>query len=149
MTNPDDDSLRASDTDRQAVAEQLRAAQDEGRLSLAEYDERLRQAYAAVTFADLKPLTSDIPSTAPEKQDASAVTRRERGRMAPKWRSWAAVSLMLIGIWAVTSFPFDGPMSIWPIYPIGIWGVVLVVSTLFGSRSDGSRDDSDRDDSDR
>lgn len=144
MTSSDDDSPRASDADRQAVAEQLRAAQDEGRLSLGEYDERLRQAYAAVTSADLTSLTSDIPSTAPEQQDASAVTRRERGRTASKWRSWAAVSLMLIGIWAVTSFPFEGPMSFWPIYPIGIWGVVLVVSTLFGGRDDSDRDDSDR-----
>lgn len=48
--------------------------------------------------------------------------RLERGRMAPKWRSWPAVSLVLIGIWAVASFPFDGPMSFWPIYPTGIWG---------------------------
>lgn len=56
------DAVRASDADRTAVADRLRVALDEGRLGVDEYDERLRLAYAAVTYADLKPLTADLPA---------------------------------------------------------------------------------------
>ncbi|HKN99947.1 MAG TPA: DUF1707 domain-containing protein, partial [Pseudonocardiaceae bacterium] len=56
------DLIRASDADRTVVADRLRAALDEGRLTLSEYDERLRLAYAAVTYGDLAPLTADLPA---------------------------------------------------------------------------------------
>src|SRR5258708_6758814 len=56
-----DDRLRAADDDRQWVAERLRAALDQGRLRLAEYDERLRLAYQAQTYAELNLLLDDLP----------------------------------------------------------------------------------------
>ena len=49
----DEDRLRAADEDRQWVADRLRIALDQGRLRLAEYDDRLRLAYAATTYAEL------------------------------------------------------------------------------------------------
>jgi hypothetical protein len=54
--------LRISDKERHAVAEVLREAAGEGRLDLAELDERLEAAYAAKTYADLVPITSDLPT---------------------------------------------------------------------------------------
>src|SRR5690348_94593 len=56
-----DDRLRAADEDRQWVAERLRAALDQGRLRLAEYDDRLRLAYQAQTYAELNLLLDDLP----------------------------------------------------------------------------------------
>jgi hypothetical protein len=53
--------MRAADTDRDQTAELLRRAAAEGRLSFDELDERIGQAYAAKTFADLQALTSDLP----------------------------------------------------------------------------------------
>ena len=53
--------MRASDADRERVAEVLRTAVVEGRLDLAEVDERLRAVYAARTYADLEPITKDLP----------------------------------------------------------------------------------------
>jgi hypothetical protein len=53
--------LRVSDADRHKVAEILREAAGEGRLDLDELDERLESAYAAKTYADLVPITSDLP----------------------------------------------------------------------------------------
>ncbi len=53
--------LRVSDTDRHKVAEILREAAGEGRIDLAELDERLEVAYAAKTYADLVPITADLP----------------------------------------------------------------------------------------
>ena len=59
---PDRGHLRVSDQDRHRVAEVLREAAGEGRLEVAELDERLEAAYAAKTYADLVPLTSDLPT---------------------------------------------------------------------------------------
>jgi hypothetical protein len=53
--------LRVSDADRHQVAELLRVAAGEGRLDIDELEERLESAYAAKTFGDLVPLTSDLP----------------------------------------------------------------------------------------
>jgi uncharacterized protein DUF1707 len=53
--------MRAADTDRDQTAELLRRAAAEGRISFDELDERIGQAYAAKTFADLEALTSDLP----------------------------------------------------------------------------------------
>lgn len=55
---------RAADSDRAAVAERLRAAVTEGRLDLDEYDQRVRQAYATTSYADLARLTADLPPPA-------------------------------------------------------------------------------------
>jgi len=53
--------MRASDADREQVADVLRRAAGEGRLELAELDERLAAVYAARTYADLEPITRDLP----------------------------------------------------------------------------------------
>jgi hypothetical protein len=56
--------LRAADTDRQAAVDRLGTALREGRLDLAEYDERLQQAYAARTYHELDELLTDLPTSA-------------------------------------------------------------------------------------
>lgn len=57
--------IRASDADRERVAEVLRTAAAEGRLDLSELDERLAVVYAARTYADLEPVTADLPTSHP------------------------------------------------------------------------------------
>ncbi|MET9447260.1 DUF1707 SHOCT-like domain-containing protein [Streptomyces cinerochromogenes] len=54
--------LRASDADRDRVAEVLRDALAEGRLDMAEFEERLESAYRARTYGELAPLTRDLPA---------------------------------------------------------------------------------------
>lgn len=56
--------LRASDADRERVAEILRDGLAEGRLDMAEFEERLESAYQARTYGELAPLTRDLPATA-------------------------------------------------------------------------------------
>jgi hypothetical protein len=46
-------AARAADADREAVAERLRIAAGDGRIDLAELDERLGLAYAAKTYGEL------------------------------------------------------------------------------------------------
>ncbi|MFG2528077.1 DUF1707 domain-containing protein [Streptomyces sp. NPDC048516] len=57
-------ALRASDTDRERVAEILRNAVAEGRLAMEEFDERLDAVYKARTYRELEPLTADLPVAA-------------------------------------------------------------------------------------
>jgi hypothetical protein len=56
-----DDSIRASDIDREAVVTTLREAYTAGRLTLDEFDERMTAAYASKTWGDLRALTVDLP----------------------------------------------------------------------------------------
>jgi hypothetical protein len=63
MDAQDPDRLRISDQDRHQVAEILREAAGDGRIDLDELDERLEATYAARTYADLVPITHDLPAT--------------------------------------------------------------------------------------
>jgi len=55
-------SLRASDADRDAVAERLRQATVEGRLDPDELEQRLHTALRARTYGDLNRLLGDLPA---------------------------------------------------------------------------------------
>jgi hypothetical protein len=78
MREPEDRNLglRASDADREHIAELLGRAFAEGRLSSEEHSERLEAAYAAKTLGELRPLIEDLPvefapPSAPAGQPAS------------------------------------------------------------------------------
>jgi hypothetical protein len=66
QASPDDPrgrgQVRASDADRELVAETLRQAAGDGRLTLGEFDQRLEAAHAAKTYAELEKLTEDLPT---------------------------------------------------------------------------------------
>ena len=56
-------SLRASDSDREEVAERLRVAAGEGRLDVGELEQRLDVAFHARTYGELDRLVVDLPMT--------------------------------------------------------------------------------------
>ncbi|MFI0770076.1 DUF1707 domain-containing protein [Streptomyces sp. NPDC021218] len=58
---PDPAGMRASDAERERIAEVLREAVAEGRLDMEEFDERLNAAYTARTHGELEPLVRDLP----------------------------------------------------------------------------------------
>src|ERR1700741_3480125 len=58
----DRSELRASDADRDGAAAVLGGALATGRLTSAEYAERLDSVYAAKTLGELVPLTRDLPA---------------------------------------------------------------------------------------
>ncbi|TDC14220.1 DUF1707 SHOCT-like domain-containing protein, partial [Kribbella albertanoniae] len=53
---------RVSDLEREQVADVLRDAAGEGRLSYTELEERLETVYASKTYGELVPLTADLPN---------------------------------------------------------------------------------------
>lgn len=67
---PERAKMRASDTDRDAVAQRLREAFAEGRLSPDEHSERLDAVYNARTLGELVPLTQDLPAI-PSGEDSA------------------------------------------------------------------------------
>ncbi|MFD6150415.1 DUF1707 domain-containing protein [Streptomyces sp. NPDC060243] len=73
--------LRASDADRERVAERLREAVAEGRLDMEEFDVRLGAAYAARTYGDLVPLTRDLPESTGDAAPAPVPVGGRGGRV--------------------------------------------------------------------
>jgi hypothetical protein len=69
---PDNGNLRASDADRERVADVLRQAAGDGRLTMEELDQRLDSVYAAKTYAELEPITKDLPQAAGGRAPAPA-----------------------------------------------------------------------------
>jgi Domain of unknown function (DUF1707) len=75
---PDGAIVRASDAERQEVAAELGRAVGEGRLTLAEFSDRVGQAHAATTRGELAPLTADLPTST-----------MSRGAREPGRTSWS------------------------------------------------------------
>lgn len=118
-------ALRASDADREAVAQRLRAAHADGRLDVTEVEERLTAAYAAKTLGDLEPLTADLPPEPPARAGRSR-------SMTKQWREWAGVTLLLNVIWIITCIAAGQLLFYWPMFPVGIWGAAIVAEQFFG-----------------
>ncbi|MBU6530769.1 DUF1707 domain-containing protein [Streptomyces sp. NPDC057245] len=119
----DSPELRASDADRERVAEVLRDALAEGRLDMAEFEQRLDATYSARTYGELAPITRDLPvgggSVAPEvsmtKEPAAAgdwAGRITGGEPSSTWAVAVMSGFQRKGRWTVpkrfTSFAFWG-----------------------------------------
>ncbi len=85
--NPD---LRAADADREQIGERLRKSHAEGRLDLAEFQERLECCYEAKTVGELDALVADLP-----RQDEYD-DRRSLGRVLPRRLPLAPLAPILI-----------------------------------------------------
>jgi len=136
------DALRAADEDRQKVAEFLHTALNEGRLTLAEYDDRVRTAYAARTYADLDALLNDLP---PVRAGEVAVPEQQQ-RPVPKpppddrirrlplalmilWTVWGGVVAVNVVVWLLVSLTTDWVYP-WPIWVAGPTGAALLAATV-------------------
>ncbi|MEU1575958.1 DUF1707 domain-containing protein [Streptomyces collinus] len=82
MTDDALPDLRASDADRERVAEILRDALAEGRLDMAEFEERLDATYQARTYGELAPITRDLPAAG---VTAPAVSLTKDPAAGPDW----------------------------------------------------------------
>jgi hypothetical protein len=108
--------LRASDADRDRIAERLRAAAGEGRVSADELEERLERAFSARTQAELTPLVADLPQPV-----------RRPARVPPDLGPYVSVSLLLVAIWALTGMGY-----FWPVWPIMGWGISFLAPGRLG-----------------
>ncbi|QJY48504.1 DUF1707 SHOCT-like domain-containing protein [Pseudonocardia broussonetiae] len=126
-------AVRVSDAEREAVAERLRTAAADGRLTLAEADERQALAYAARFHDELAPLTADLPGPEPEVVVPVAGWRGldagARRRLAVHAAVGLAVAVLLLVRWIGGPVDLDGPRP-WPVWPI-FW---IAVSVAFHYR---------------
>ena len=110
--------LRASDADRERVADLLRDHYGAGRLSDEELSERVDEVYGVRTVSELEALTADLPSA------ARPAHSRRRSALESSVRLHATVyivvNLFLVGIWAAS-----GGGYFWPVWPILGWGIGL------------------------
>ena len=100
----DPTQLRISDAERHQVAEILREAAGEGRLDIDELDQRLEATYAARTYADLVPITLDLPAH-PHQRPRRCARPPRRRRVVPgpdREQHFAILSgLSRKGVWVV------------------------------------------------
>jgi hypothetical protein len=83
VAQPAAGALRASDADRDRIADILREALAEGRLDAGEHSERLDRVYAAKTVGELEPLVRDLPAgSAAAAAPAAAAARSYAGEPA-------------------------------------------------------------------
>ncbi|HEX6328446.1 MAG TPA: DUF1707 domain-containing protein [Jiangellaceae bacterium] len=78
-------ATRVGDADREAAAEQLRTAVADGRLELAELDERLGAVYSARTRAELAAVTTDLE---PVVADTRPLTLRTESGTIKRTGHW-------------------------------------------------------------
>lgn len=95
-------AVRASDGDRQRVADLLREHTSAGRLTIEEYEQRLDAALAAKTVVELRPLLIDLPvplddvlplATVPPTAPARQVAHSDAAGMV-----WLRVPLFVVAL---------------------------------------------------
>lgn len=112
--------LRASDADREHVADRLRRAAAEGRLLAEELEQRLGDALRARTYGELDAIVADLPG------DRVARSSRPLGGLA-RPALIVAVVLAAAAVIAAAALIIASMLAVW-----GMW--VLVAWWIFGGR---------------
>jgi hypothetical protein len=121
-------NLRASDADRERVAERLRTAATEGRLFAHELEERMARALRARTYGELDAVVSDLPG--------SPVTPHPVQRVRPRSHQLARQHPMATAVLAVTvGVAVVAVMAAIVISFLAVWGVWMIIGWfVFGRR---------------
>jgi hypothetical protein len=140
-------NMRVGDAEREAVASQLREHYADGRLTLDELNERIDQAFAARTRADLDALMRDLP-TAPRPLVGSGVADsgssgssewNDAPGAGPGFRPFAAAAPLMTIVWLCvilgSVFLFGHGQK--PIAVVIILAAIAFLRRLFGVRRRG------------
>jgi uncharacterized membrane protein YdbT with pleckstrin-like domain len=120
-------SLRASDADREAVAERLRQATIEGRLLAEELEQRLEVLFCARTYGELDGLVADLPIRhAPPRRRQATIGHY----VIPAIAIAIVLPLVVAVVVAAVAFLLTGVFAVWVVWlAIGWW--------FFGHRGRG------------
>ena len=110
--------LRASDADREHVAERLRHAAAEGRLLAEELEERLGKTFKARTYGELDTVVADLPSTRVAQRSPIPLAR-------PALVLAIALAAMVVIAFAI--LVITGLLAAWALWAFVAWW-------LFGGR---------------
>jgi hypothetical protein len=109
MTSPSsspDSGLRASDAERERVADALRRHHLDGRLDTEELQDRLERAYAARTTGELGPLLADLPA----EREPGRAPRRSTPFGAPPFFAVAVVLVLALATVGAVAHGHPGPL---------------------------------------
>jgi hypothetical protein len=130
-----DQDVRASDAEREQVADALRRAAGDGRLAPDELEERLTTAYGARTRGELGPLTADLPAAPGDRVAGGPPTGPPAGTpsawtagLGERLGAWLVPNLICVGIWLASG----AHGSFWPVWVLLFTTVALVRSVLGG-----------------
>lgn len=135
------DELRPSDADRERVVRDLTKHCGDGRLTLDELEDRIAEAYAAATRAELDHAVRELPRSLPVRTSSGPPVRvkpsdapvrgrddedRRNGEIALRIHMTVYLSVMalLTAIWFLT-VGFTG--YYWPIWTAMPWGMALAI----------------------
>jgi hypothetical protein len=138
--------IRASDAEREETAARIREAAAEGRLDLAELEQRLASVYAARLRHELAPLVADLPAPPEETPPARAFGRGAPRRLDVWDRTALGLHAALVVAVAVTAISHAVTAQVagigaghpWPAVPI-VWALITLAVharlRLYGTRS--------------
>lgn len=129
------EDLRVSDADRARAQDHLRRAHEVGQLDISEFDERVKNAWAARTRGELELVTADLPVVVPPVAPArkqGAVFSDTGGGTAMRvltiiWTCLIVVNVTAWGVLALTGIVVH-PWPLWLLVP----GAALAVLYAFG-----------------
>ncbi|MGB3441297.1 MAG: DUF1707 domain-containing protein [Actinophytocola sp.] len=114
--------MRASDAERERIAKLVSAAAGEGRLSIAEADDRLERVYTTRFRHELAEFVADLPAGRPEAPRPARGLDRFPVRLRAHAAVAAVLSVVLILRWIAMDVPF-----FWPAGPMFLlWGSFLL-----------------------
>jgi hypothetical protein len=123
--------VRVSDQERRAVLDELQQHFGEGRLDLAEFEERTNAVVAARYRGDLMPLLDDLPELHPTPAGPPVRPRPTKehpvmGSVAFRIHLYLSlvVSAFLLAIYGGVTLVADG-VPFWPVFPISAIGLGL------------------------
>jgi len=97
--------MRAGDADRSRVVEQLGRHLGAGRLDVAEFDDRVIRAHAAVYLDELPPLLADLPPDRPPARSSGRPIRRPDRAV----RAAVPIVLALVAVWSAVALVYGAP----------------------------------------
>lgn len=129
--------VRASDTDREATAERLRLAVEEGCLDFGEFDDRVGRAYRSVTRGELVELVADLPAPHRPSPAPAPVPRGLPRWLKVLWTGWVALLGVNIAVWAAVSASDPCPVDFWPkdLFPPALILAVVTAVTVARRRA--------------
>jgi uncharacterized protein DUF1707/2TM domain-containing protein len=128
MTAPTAMSVRAGDSDRERIANQLGQALSQGYLAMDEYETRLQATFAAHTTAELRQLVADLPLAQLRRHDPQRQAARQRAaRLGVRIHvgAYLAMVVIVLTVWLAVGLT-AGAWYFWPIWPILGAGIGVV-----------------------
>lgn len=147
ITGPEDGAaaghgrLRASHADREHVIDTLKTAFADGRLDKDELADRVGQALAARTYAELATVTADIPAGPAQAPRPRRAARSPVNKEAVKWGLVAAGAMIPPAMFVTAAFGELTPLALlaFPLLFIEmIVAIIFVTITLARQRKDRS-----------